>query len=410
MPERDSEFDLDVYKPEDLSDDFLSRDAFAPNAFQPDVAAAEKRKQGAFIVRTSDRIAFRRCRRKWNWSTAMRHNRQPIEHPGPFWLGSGFHFALEDYHGYHRFEHPDDALRAYYRATLKTSLQLPPDTLELLDLGCGMLSYYESWLERRDPFETLYENGEPQVEVSVLIEIPKDHLLEIGTPIKWLDQYSEILYSATFDRVIIDSHKRLWLTEYKTAKQFAWFHFETDAQISAYTWLMYHRYPGYNIAGCVYQQHKKQVPKAPEFLASTKMFSVSTRQKTTYPLYRNALQNLYGRDAMKWPEPNRKFLDWLATNEQQQSDMLVRRDFIERNEQQRNNEYRKILHELKEMLDPNVALYPNPTRDCSWDCRMNLACVHLDSGSDWEGELQSSTISRSPNEANIDWRPYLEYP
>src|SRR6185436_15978480 len=68
------------------------------------------------IVRTSDRSNFRRCRRRWNWSSHLRQALSPREHASPLWFGSGCHFAWEDFHGYHQYLHPRDAFRAYVKA------------------------------------------------------------------------------------------------------------------------------------------------------------------------------------------------------------------------------------------------------------------------------------------------------
>src|SRR5438477_5905716 len=53
-------------------------------------------------VHQSDRGTFRRCRRRWNWSSPMRNNlRTRADISGvsmPLWFGSGIHYALEQYY------------------------------------------------------------------------------------------------------------------------------------------------------------------------------------------------------------------------------------------------------------------------------------------------------------------------
>ncbi len=372
--------------------------------FQPQLLSTTSR---IAIIRTSDRNTYRRCRRKWNLQHSSRGNLRSAEESGPFWLGSGFHFAMEDFHGYHHFQHPREALQAYATATQKTDLILPSDLDELLDLGQHMCDYYESWLETREPLNTLWINGEPQVEVNFHIEIPKEHL-EPFCPRAVLDLYDKILYSMTLDRVTKDSYNRLWMQEYKSAKNFQWYHLDTDGQVSAYNWGLTVKYPGYEIAGTIYQQFKKQIIQPPAFLSSTKMFSISKRQKTSYALYMSALRNLYGTNPQRFPEPNRMFLEYLQEQETQDSDDLIKRDYIERNATQIKNEYKKILMETSEMINPDTLLYPNPTRDCSWDCPFNAACIGIDSGENWTQELTANTIQRDT--PNINWRNHLILP
>src|SRR5690348_3014935 len=76
------------------------------------------------IIRTSDRSNFRRCRRRWNWQSHLRGNLTPIETASPLWFGSGFHYALEDFHGPRKFQHARDAFKAYVLATHKQSKAL----------------------------------------------------------------------------------------------------------------------------------------------------------------------------------------------------------------------------------------------------------------------------------------------
>lgn len=361
------------------------------------------------VIRTSDRINYRRCRRRWNWSHSSRGNLQSASASAPLWLGTGLHFCFEDFHGYRYFKHPRDALSAYLRACKKANSPIPDDVEDNLDLGRNMMDYYELWLESRDPLKTLVEGeGEPQVEANFHIEIPKEDLSPYIRHHTILDRIDQILYSITIDRVTIDPFGRLWAVEYKSAKRYEWFHLDTDPQVTAYAWGMHLRYPDYEIAGTVYQQHKKQTLQPPKFLSSTKQFSTSKGQKTSLALYVGALRNLYGSSESKWPEDNRRFVEFLKTQESDIEDSLIRRDFVERSPAQIQAEYRKMLPEIAEMLDPNLPLYPNPTRDCSWQCPFNTACVEMDQGGDWFHLLHGNTMSRTAPQTY--WRDHLILP
>jgi len=405
----DDEFDFESFVPDDdvfegarqgLNDEFSEARRTTENP--------ERRKRIA-IIRTSDRISYRRCRRKWNWSHSSRGNLQMRSGHGPFWLGTGMHFAFEDFHGHRRWDHPRDALTAYYSATKNSGADLPFDVEDLYHLGLNMLDYYEVWLEGREELKTYVVNGEPQVEVNFFIDIPKEHLLKAGCPQEVLDLYDVIYYSVTIDRVIIDAYGRLWTVEYKSAKQYAWMHLDTDPQVTAYHWAAQHKYPEMEIAGTIYQQHKKQILKPPKFVASTGTYSTSKSQKTSYALYLGALRNLFGNDHNKYPDANRRFLEYIQTQETQQSDSLIRRDEVERNSDQSKSEYQKILWEVSEMINPNTPLYPNPTRDCSWDCKAFVgACIGMDAGEDWSNILRDETMSRTAPETY--WRRHLRYP
>src|SRR5438270_10658262 len=68
-------------------------------------------------IHNSDAALFQRCRRKWNWSSTLRAGLESLDaQPAALWFGSGFHFAMEDYHGYRQFKTPMDAFLAYVNA------------------------------------------------------------------------------------------------------------------------------------------------------------------------------------------------------------------------------------------------------------------------------------------------------
>jgi hypothetical protein len=349
------------------------------------------------VIRTSDRLTFKRCRRRWGWGSHLRHNLGPKQKATPLWLGSGFHFALEDMHSTTpKFGSAADAFRAYVNATRKQNQgSLPDDWQETLALGIGMLDYYQhEWLKNRDPLTTFVYNDVPQVEVNFRIPIPFDAT-------HW--GYDEVVYSGTIDRVIIDENGILWLLEYKTAKSIATLHYSVDPQVGAYIWAARHMYPGYEIGGVIYQQHKKAVPEEPRILANGKL-STNKQQATTHSRYRKVVKEIYG-DPQRAPGDVIATLNHFAYIEDASRDAFIRRDKIFRNEFAAESEGSKILMEVREMLDPELPLYPNPTRDCTYQCPFISPCVSIDDGSDWQYELEQTV---EPRERSYDsWRTFL---
>ncbi len=352
-------------------------------------------------VRTSGRGLFLRCRRKWGWMDSTQGNLEAAARPDPFFVGSGFHYALEDLMGYQVYPTSADAFRAYAVAQKAAGCSMPDSLDEILELACGMLDYYDIWLESRDPLPTYFVDGVPQCEVSFKIPITEQlaHL-----PLKdW--GIDEVNYTGTLDRMAIDSEGRLWIVEYKTAKKFELLHFETDRQISAYSWAascLFDR----PVVGVVYQQHLKALPASPRLIGGG-TYSTDKSQRTTHRLYHKALKNLYG-DVSKAPSGNIRLLNILAEQETENRDKFVKRDFAYRNEHQHAAEGAKILLEMEDYLNPDLPLYPNPTRDCSWDCSANTSCVLLDAGNDWEDDLKQIMIPRQ--EESIEWRKHLPRP
>lgn len=368
----------------------------------------------AIIIRTSDRIAFKKCRRSWSWSSHLKRNLGPAYLPGPLWFGSAVHYALEDFHGYKHFKTAEDAFRAYCIATSKQHLRdLPDDAPELFKMGSAMMDYYENgWLSERKADKTYWEldphTGQeiPQVEVNFEIPVPlEDH------PI--LAHYAAehgadcVLYRGTIDRISIDEYGRLLVVEYKTAKIAEHMHYQTDPQVSTYMFAAQHMYPDKEIAGVVYHQFIKKVPELPRIIGKG-VVSTASNLTTSAILYRRQLEALYGSTGLA-PEPNRKFLIDLMAKEDDNNDKYIQRTYIERNTTQTTNEAQKILLELEDMLNPDLALYPNPTRDCSRMCSFLAPCVSFDDGSDWEGPL-AARFSERDGPADRYWRHRMPNP
>lgn len=350
------------------------------------------------VIRTSDRIMFRRCRRRWGWQSHLRGNLGSKEAASPLWMGSGFHFALEDFHGLRAFANAADAFTAYVNATKRHDRSsLPVDWSELHELSRGMLDYYQfDWLRYRDPLETYVHNGVPQVEVNFRVDIPFDAR-------HW--GFDRVVYSGTIDRVIIDEYGQIWIVEYKTAKAIQTLHLANDSQVSSYCWAGAHLYDR-PIAGVIYQQHLKDIPKAPKRLANGRI-SVDKRQRTTAAAVRALIKETYGA-VQHAPSDIVEFLNVLTQDESPKGDKFILRNYIQRNAHQSQAEGEKIMMEAAEMLNPDLPLYPNPDRTCQFMCPFNSACVSMDDGSDWEYELEMWT---KPREKFYDsWRSKIQWP
>lgn len=364
----------------------------------------------AIIIRTSDRITFKQCRRKWGWNSHLKKNLAPKYLAAPLWFGSGIHYALEDYHGHNVFESPAQAFRAYCIATSKQfARQLPEDAQEHYDLGIKMMDYYVThWMRFRKVPKTYWasnpETGElePQVEVNFEIEIP----LDANPHLKRLCEYHGadcILYRGTIDRVGIDEEGYLWVIEYKTAKRAERYHFQTDPQITTYCWAASHIYDK-PVAGVEYQQFVKNAPEAPRILSSGKI-SVASNLVTSYPLYYDALERFYG-SADNAPKEYHNKLAEIGKAEDEWGDRFIRRDRVRRNTHTCNAEALKILLEVEDMLNPNLPLYPNPTRTCPYMCSFLAPCVTMDDGGDWEYELSLEFDERDQDAERL-WRNRL---
>lgn len=392
-----------------------------------------------------------------------------------FWFGSAIHFAMEDFHGWNKYGDPRKAFYAYYKSFKEDDLPLGAEAC--YELGMGMLSYYLTWYPRYNSatqFETVWldANGDqvkpftpgasPCVEqsfmiplnVSIIVDIETDQnyaqyvpesenkqgmysngslitatkgeykFKEDGTAedpeieYVWLDtqgnarkvQIVPLFYHGTMDRIVCDKFGRWWILDYKTAKGADTNKLDTDDQISAYIWAasMLFKKPIY---GFIYLQLTKDMVQDPRRLKNGEL-SVDKKQKTTYSLLKMEILRDYG-SVDRAPNKIIQFLNDLASRETPEGDRFIRWDFVRRNDEQLINTAKCIYGELAMMLNPDLFCYPNPTRDCIWDCPVRDACIAQDRGDmdtvttffkDWE--------ERPRNEdGNIDeWRKSLPSP
>lgn len=354
------------------------------------------------IIRTSDRTTFKRCRRKWGISSHFHRNRTESESAEYLWLGTGGHFALEDWYGYNNYGHPVEAFRAYCHAqkvyaNQHAQYRLPESYDEQVELGEALLNYYvDYWLEGRDPLETLWVDGVPQVEVQCTARLPYSN-----------EHYDEVYYQATFDRVVVVDNE-LWVLDYKFYNRDWTPNMDFDAQMSAYIWLAQSLYQdlGMPVRGAIVQKHFKKVPKQPRILKDGSL-SGDKSQATTHRLYREAMINMYGEVANA-PIKCQETLSALALKETENRDDYIARDKTERTQAQIESTGEQILMELPEMLNPHIALYKNDTKDCSYDCSFRDICLMMDDKVDWENYLETMTINRT--EDRKSWRMHLPLP
>ncbi len=347
-------------------------------------------KTGHRRLRTSDRSLFKRCRRKFALESETMYHLEPLgASPVQFWLGTGVHFALEDFHGYKKFATPHDAFEAYTLATLGSKNLMTDDFAANYELGKGMLTNYINWVPQLRGFETLWVDGVPMCEVRLIIPMP-----EIGEGVE---------YSATIDRLLQDEHGRIWMLDYKTAKSVNTEKLPLDQQITAYYWAVKKQY-GLELEGMIYIQLLKQVPDEPTVLKNGSL-SKAKNQSTSYQLYVKKLKEIYNG---RLPGEYKEILDQLKSEAGFLDNKYIKVDFVRRNEHQIAAEEKKIIAEGRDIFNPATVMYPNPTKDCSWDCRFKQVCIGMDDGSDYRQILRDNFRRQQPEDDS--WRVRIDWP
>ena len=348
-----------------------------------------------YEIHTSDRTLFKRCRRKWWFRSPLCQHLVPKDQPQNInlWFGTGFHFALEDYHGYNYFGDPVKALEAYYLAFRPE--ELPEDADDIVALGMDMFEYYKKWLERRDYYKTVWLNGEPLVEVPFELEVAEVSAI----------RDKPVVYRGTIDRIVEDPEGNWWVEDFKTAARIDTNKLANDPQISTYVWAAEQVFER-EIMGMLFTQFAKDTPKPPKELKNGEL-SVNKQQKTTHRIYRDALLERYPDG--NFPGKYVEFLNELAEKETPEGDRFIRRDEVHRNTDAKISTYNHIVKEATEMTNPDLMIYPNPTRDCSWDCaEYRSVCLAMDEGGDWEYML--SEFFETKQEEGDEWQNRITWP
>lgn len=345
-------------------------------------------------IHTSDRILYKRCRRKFNWGSQLRSALHPKSAgvPTPLWFGSGFHYALEDFHGVNKHGNPISAFQEY-QGNFSTD-ERPDNWPELEPLATGMFAHYKNWMKRRETFETLILGDRPAVEVDFHIPLPAE-----------LVGRENVFYSGTIDRMVVDDFGDVWLMDYKTVAQFDGAKLEMDQQVSAYAWAV-RAALDLRVEGMIYMEFKKDFPTPPKVLKSG-LLSVNRAQKTTYDLFVQAAEGQLGKHWMN-REEYAEYAEWLATQEDEWGDRFIRMTKVYRNDAHLDSTFNQIIAEAREMIDPDLPIYPNPTKDCSWDCPFQAPCVATDDGS-YPDEILSNGYAPESIEERHAWREKVDF-
>jgi hypothetical protein len=320
---------------------------------------------------------------------------EPIKRAAPLWFGEAIHYAFKDYHGPKQQPTIQDSFLEFSRLSYETyGDRLPDDFHDLKILGIGMLDHYMHWLEKRDPLQTHVVDGVPQVEVTFEITLPVD------PEIMGLASVDQVVYRGTFDRIIIDPIlMQLWIVEYKTAAVIEQGTLLVDPQVSAYMWAASCVYD-LPVAGVIYQQHLKTVPKPARILKNGTV-SAAQNQLTNWRLYRQALVDVYGSPAQS-SNKHVELLNAFAYQENIDKDRFIQRTRVYRNDHQVQAEGEKIILVTEDMINPHTPMYPHAGRHCLM-CPFMSPCTSLDDGSDFEAELNDRGTYVVRSRASSEW-------
>lgn len=393
-------------------------------------------------LHTSERRAFRACRRRWDW--AYREHYHPIVPQPALEFGIAFHKAMEKYYdpitwlaplevkgnlALVAFEQECQAqLTKYKRDNPDPETEVIDDYRARIELGLSMLKHY-CWT-----VSPKYDRNWTPVEVEVSFEVPVkqsagrqlwckcdrcwrkweisesgkldieskvEYSLKDGRPL--VESYRvnfwkglPVTYGGRLDMLAQDEHGRYWIVDWKTTKTIldedaqASF-LQLDDQISSYVWALAQY--GIPVAGFVYVEIKKSFPAAPTALLkmrSGRSYSVSKTELTTHDLYK---QTVMEKDYDAWQMGlYDDHLNWLKT----EGPIFTQRHQVHKNTHEIENTGKYISLEAVDIInDPSV--YPMPGRfSCNW-CLYQQPCLGVNMNEDYLYTLNTMFEKRDSN-------------
>lgn len=352
-------------------------------------------------IHTSDRAAFKRCRRRWSFTSPMKRNLVPmVRYFGiayPLWFGTGVHWALEQwYAGAEDYTGPGEVgelppaiwFKKWFEAEMakpdimawKESGLDPEDEEELqthYQLGIDMLNYYERFAVN-DDWEV----------------IATEHNFSIPLGFSRTDsrtgQVLPVHYKGRQDMIIRDSDGLYWIVDHKTTSWIGDDYFaklNMDEQCTSYLWAATHEFPDIKFSGVIYNVMRKAAPSRPPRLKNGNL-SLDKQSPTTALLFLEAVVD-YNLEDSDWFKSDKvqAHVAWLAS----QGDQFVMRHKVRRNATELHNIGNQIVDEAKEMTLNGLAMYPNPTgeRFCL-RCVFRSPCLAMNDGSDAEYMLREN--------------------
>lgn len=336
-------------------------------------------------IHTSDRITFKRCRRRWDLSSRIRQNLKPKAPARALEFGTAIHAALEVYYDPMMWDADREivqlaTLAAFWAVNKEQkaargeniSEEDKIDFKERLELGNGMLQNYFLWAPSRDKFRP--------IAVEQKFEVPI-----FDPPIEgW---WYEPVYRGRLDLLVEDEWGGYWIVDHKTTARMEdrELYLEIDEQCGSYAWALQVQL-GIKVQGVIYNELYKGFPQPPAMNATVRQgrrFSVNKMQDTSYELY---LQTITEAN-----EPLHLYEDVLNffKNEGRQ---YFRRTQVHRSQEELQRLGKQIQDETLDMLSPNLRIYPNPDKfSCKW-CDYRLPCLAMNDGSDLEWIIKENYV------------------
>lgn len=342
-------------------------------------------------IHISDIRTFRSCRRKWEWSSPLKQNLEPQVPYIPFFTGKALHAALEYYYrDAVPFNETVDKYLASEEANMEELTQLwdseKESFEEQVELIRDMIDHYAMW-QLQDTRKYADRNLE-FIALEQGFEIPLP-----GMP-------ADVTLGGRFDGVV--RHRETgeyWIWETKTSRSILELtkSLSNDEQCGVYMYAA-SQMLDVPIAGVLYNIIRKKAPTIPNTLQSGAISKAKNIDTTSF-VYRSTILEHFP----DWSEETiqEEYGDILRTLLDNDSKYFLRYP-VYRSKTELKNLMENVLATAKEMVNPDLALYPAPSwNSCSF-CQFRSPCLAKNAGGDFQVLLDGEYVHRKHN---ISMRP-----
>lgn len=327
-----------------------------------------------YVIRSEDRESFKRCRRAWDFGSRARQNYEPSMPARVFDFERAIHDALAIYYfpGMWEWERAivlPLALEGFLKSMHKQrAAHVEAQALcadeekqwnEYLQLGEAMLKRYFDWAPRVDRFCPIRIETEFDVNIPDPSCVDRDLALPAGVPIR---------YRGRVDLLVVDANDAYWLVDHRTVLGL-WEDIEElvlDERGVSYGWAWENFFLGMRVAGTLYNELRIDTAERPTAPAQARVGEPQGFEQEPAAQHRRMYAHAkQGRS----PELNT------------QSNDYFRRTQIPRSRAELANAGKQLALEALDMTNPELSLYPNPSRENCGHCPYRKPCIAINDGS-----------------------------
>jgi len=335
-------------------------------------------------IHVSDAKQFLRCRLLWDFTSPLRQNLEPNWPPHQLFIGSAIHYALDARYRYG----PAAVIPAFADWVTKGVAALAPETqtgprwekmLQQVDTADKVLRHYNLWAPAADQDWT-WLAGEYTHQCD--FPLPEPIRMLAPSEIPTLCEMPRVRYVMRADG-LVEKDGEAWVVEWKTCTTFPdtdelW----RDIQNAMYVMALQYNPPpilhGLPVVGTVYTFLRKKAPAEPKTLKdgtlSKAAIDTSAEAYRAYLSYQQISPLWYG-----------DILSALAQGEHN----FFRRVWVRRPQASLTYALENLLAVARDMIDPNVVIYPAPDWFRCRFCSFSIPCILLHNRQDITPNLRA---------------------